>query len=123
VDWYFKTALAVAIAWGVGRSLGVYGEAARELDFAFLYGFLLTLGGWGAVFFVIDRIAKFLGWKRAPEVGAAPDPAESGDPGDAALTKRAGSLLVSGPRSVASGEETAVRQTDTRATPRRTRKR
>jgi hypothetical protein len=67
MDWYFKAAIAVAVAWGIARSLGVYGEAARELDLSFVYGFLLTLGGWGAVFYVIDRVAKFLGWRRPPQ--------------------------------------------------------
>jgi hypothetical protein len=64
VDWYFKAALGVAIIWGVARSLGAYGDAARDLDLNFLYGFLLTLGGWGALFYVIDRVARFLGWRR-----------------------------------------------------------
>jgi hypothetical protein len=67
MDWYWKAALAIAVAWGVARALGVYGEAARELDLSFVYGFLLTLGGWGAVFYVIDRVAKFLGWRRLPQ--------------------------------------------------------
>jgi hypothetical protein len=49
----------------------VYGEAARELDIAFLFGFLLTTGGWAAVFLIIDRVAKFLGWKRGTPTSQA----------------------------------------------------
>jgi hypothetical protein len=80
VDWYWKAAGLVAIAWGVARALGVYGEAERELDLPFLYGFLLTLGGWGAVFFVIDRIAKFVGWNRPPATSEEPVPVEIAAP-------------------------------------------
>jgi len=66
MDWYWKAALIVALIWGAARALGVYGEAARELDIGFVYGFLLTLGGWGAVFFIIDRVARAFGWRREP---------------------------------------------------------
>ena len=64
MDWYYEGGLIVGLIWGAARALGAYGEQARDLDINFLYGFLLTTGGWAAVFFVIDRIAKFLGWKR-----------------------------------------------------------
>ena len=86
VDWYYKGGLIVGLVWGAARALGAYGEQARDLDINFVYGFLLTTGGWAAVFFVIDRVAKFLGWKRptpsaeasdeavAPEPPAAPQP-------------------------------------------------
>ena len=80
MDWYWKAAIGIAIAWGVARALGVYGEAARELDLSFVYGFLLTLGGWGAVFYVIDRVAKLLGWKRQPEPPQQPEPPVAPDP-------------------------------------------
>ncbi len=66
MDWYYKAALIVALIWGAARALGAYGEAARELDISFLYGFLLTLGGWGLVFLIVDRVAKALGWRRGP---------------------------------------------------------
>jgi hypothetical protein len=58
--------LIVGLIWATARVLGAYGEAARELDINFLFGFLLTTGGWAAVFLIIDRVAKFLGWKRPP---------------------------------------------------------
>jgi len=66
VDWYYKGALIVGLIWATARVLGAYGEPARELDINFLFGFLLTTGGWAAVFLIIDRVAKFLGWKRPP---------------------------------------------------------
>lgn len=74
VDWYYKAALAVGLIWATARVMGAYGESARDLDINFLFGFLLTTGGWAAVFLVIDRVAKFLGWRRrtaAPEGDAA----------------------------------------------------
>lgn len=64
MDWYWKAALAVSLIWAAARALGIYGEAARDLDLSFLFAYLLTLGGWGAVFLIVDRVAKFLGWKR-----------------------------------------------------------
>ena len=64
MDWYYKAALIVGLIWATARVLGAYGEAARELDINFLYGFLLTMGGWGMVFLIIDRVAKALGWRR-----------------------------------------------------------
>jgi len=90
VDWYYKAAIVVALLWGTGRALGVYGESARDLDLNFLTGFLLTLGGWAAVFYVIDRTAKFLGWRRQPATveGSTPAPSDpETDPGtDAGAT-------------------------------------
>ena len=71
VDWYYKGGLIVGLIWAAARALGAYGEAARDLDINFLFGFLLTTGGWAAVFLVTDRVAKFLGWKRVPP---EPDP-------------------------------------------------
>jgi len=83
VDWYYKGALIVGLLWATARVLGAYGEAARELDIGFLFGFMLTTGGWAAVFLVIDRVAKFLGWRRpAPARATAEVQADPGlDPG------------------------------------------
>jgi hypothetical protein len=61
VDWYYKAGLIVGLLWAAARALGAYGESARELDIAFLFGFLLTTGGWAAVFLVVDWVARFLG--------------------------------------------------------------
>ena len=79
VDWYYKAALVVGLIWATARALGVYGDAARDLDIGFLFGFMLTVGGWAAVFLIVDRVAKFLGWRRPPkaaggtsDVGAPP---------------------------------------------------
>ena len=66
MDWYYKAGLAVGLIWAGARVLGAYGEPAREMDINFLFGFLLTTGGWGALFLVIDRVAKALGWRRRP---------------------------------------------------------
>ena len=74
VDWYYKGGLIVGLIWATVRVLGAYGESARELDINFLFGFLLTTGGWAAVFLVIDRVVKFLGWKRS---AAVPDAAQA----------------------------------------------
>jgi hypothetical protein len=82
VDWYYKAAIVVALIWGVARALGVYGEAARDLDLGFITSFMLTLGGWAAVFLIIDRVAKFLGWRREPAASVpgagAPNVASAG---------------------------------------------
>ena len=75
MDWYYKAGLGVGLIWAMARVLGAYGDAARELDIAFLFGFLLTTGGWAAVFLIIDRVAKFLGWKR---VARSPETAVEG---------------------------------------------
>jgi hypothetical protein len=83
MDWYYKGGLLVGLVWATARVLGAYGEQARDLDINFLFGFLLTTGGWAAVFLVIDRVAKFLGWKRVAvspagaEVSPAPAPPPS----------------------------------------------
>ena len=45
MDWYYKAALIVGLIWSTGRALGIYGEAARELDIGFLFEFMLTIGG------------------------------------------------------------------------------
>lgn len=45
MDWYYKAALIVGLIWATGRALGIYGEAARELDIGFLFEFMLTIGG------------------------------------------------------------------------------
>jgi hypothetical protein len=76
VDWYYKAAIVVALIWATARALGVYGEASRELDLSFLISFMLTMGGWAAVFLIVDRVAKFLGWKREATVADAVGPAE-----------------------------------------------
>ncbi len=73
MDWYYKAGLGVGLIWATARVLGAYGDSARELDISFLFGFLLTTGGWAAVFLIVDRVAKFLGWKRnarIPETAA-----------------------------------------------------
>jgi hypothetical protein len=75
VDWYYRAGLVVGLIWATARVLGAYGEAARELDINFVFGFLLTTGGWAALFLVIDRVAKFLGWRRVQEPGATAAPA------------------------------------------------
>ena len=61
MDWYYKGGLIVGLIWAAARALGAYGEAARDLDINFLFGFLLTTGGWSAVFLVVDWVGKFLG--------------------------------------------------------------
>jgi len=66
MDWYYKAGLAVGLIWATARALGAYGEASRELDINFLFGFMLTTGGWSAVFLIADRVAKALGWRRPP---------------------------------------------------------
>jgi hypothetical protein len=121
VDWYFKGGLIVGLIWGAARALGAYGEASRDLDITFVYGFLLTTGGWAALFFVIDRVAKFLGWKR-------PAPATvTGPSGDAASSPVA-TASASTPASAAPADDAAPRSAvpkpaDARDRPRRTARR
>jgi hypothetical protein len=87
VDWYYKAAIVVSLIWATARALGIYGEQSRDLDLAFLFGFMVTLGGWAAVFMIIDRVAKFLGWKRQVEPRADGESAAAAtDGGPAAPT-------------------------------------
>jgi len=71
VRWYFKAGLIVAFVWATGRVLGVYGEASRDLDLNFLFAFLLTLGGWSSVFYVVDWIVRGVGLIRQTAVAGA----------------------------------------------------
>jgi hypothetical protein len=117
VDWYYKAAIVIALLWGAGRALGVYGEASRDLDLNFLTGFLLTMGGWAAVFYVIDRIAKFLGWKRQPADAASP----AGGPTPPAADVE--STTVARPTAAAPSQATPPRSSGpTRRTGRRSRR-
>ncbi len=93
MDWYWKAALIVSLIWGAARALGVYGQAERDLDLSFLFAFLLSLGGWGAVFYVSDRVAKFLGWKR---------PTPNGETTPAAVAPAAGATSPVTPSATAS---------------------
>jgi hypothetical protein len=89
VDWYYKAGLIVGLIWAAARALGAYGESARELDINFLFGFLLTTGGWAAVFLVVDWVARFLGLRPkrqartqaadGPKPPASPQPAQPAD--------------------------------------------
>ena len=79
MDWYYKAGLIFGLIWATGRALGVYGEANRELDINFLFGFMVTTGGWAAVFLVVDRIAKFLGWRPKRATPGMPDASSTSD--------------------------------------------
>jgi len=79
--WYYKSGLAIGLVWSLARVLGAYGEAARELDIAFLMGFMLTVGGWSAAFLVVDWIARAIGFPRRPPPGppGPPGPSSASD--------------------------------------------
>ncbi len=110
MDWYYKGGLIVGLIWGALRALGVYGEASRDLDLNFLFAFLLTTGGWSAVFLVVDRVAKFFGWKRAvPSPAAAAGsnpPAPTGELADGPIANATSPLEAS---TGAKGRRTARR--------------
>jgi hypothetical protein len=78
VRWYYKAGLIVAMVWATARVLGAYGEASRDLDLSFFFAFMLTLGGWSALFLVIDWIGRAVGLIRQPVV-AGEGGAQGGD--------------------------------------------
>jgi hypothetical protein len=78
VRWYYKAGLIVAMIWATARVLGAYGEASRDLDLSFFFAFMLTLGGWSALFLVIDWIGRAVGLIRQP-VDAGSGGAQGGD--------------------------------------------
>ena len=82
MQWYYKGGLICGLLWAAGRALGMAGEDQRQLDINFLFGFMLTVGGWSAVFLIVDMVLRATGLRKgaagidlAPSGGvtAAPD--------------------------------------------------
>ena len=89
MDWYYKAALVIGLIWATARVLGAYGESSRELDINFLFGFMLTIGGWAAALLIADKVAKALGWRRTPEAVADQAVGTPVEPAPAASTPTA----------------------------------
>jgi len=96
VRWYYKAGLIVGLIWATARVLGAYGEASRELDLAFLFGFMLTIGGWSAAFLVVDWVGRAVGLIKpraevdGDERGRNPAPVTRSTPNATAATSSPG---------------------------------
>jgi hypothetical protein len=66
VQWYYKAGLILGLIWAAARALGAAGEAQRDLDIGFLFGFMLTVGGWSAVFLIVDVVLRATGLRKVP---------------------------------------------------------
>ncbi len=98
MQWYYKGGLICGLLWGIGRALGMAGDAQRQVDVNFLFGLMLTIGGWSMVFLVVDMGLRALGLRKgAPAIDLAPsggvladtDPPSAEPPANASVTPSA----------------------------------
>ena len=118
MQWYYKGGLICGLLWGIGRALGMAGDAQRQVDVNFLFGLMLTIGGWSMVFLVVDMGLRALGLRKgAPAIDLAPSGGVLAET-DTPAAGSAGSASVTPPAATAPAAAAAAEPSkppDTRA--------